>query len=198
MARLRALAAAASIASMAFTVGWALPASAGTGTGSSSYSEPTWWQKFLTVSAPGFQPPLSPGKTGSVSVGSNIDMSNEPGPQSETSIAINPSNPSQIVAGSNEIFRLPMRGYFSSDGGHTWGGGDLPLPAPINLRGFDFGSDPGVAWDTQGNVFYSYIVVFFSPTGKITGSEVAVARSADGGQTLTATFFNRSGGHGKF
>ena len=46
MARLRVLAAAASIASMAFTAGWALPASAGTSTGASTYSEPTWWQKF--------------------------------------------------------------------------------------------------------------------------------------------------------
>jgi hypothetical protein len=41
MAQLRVLAAAASIASMAFTAGWALPASAGTTTGSSAYSEPT-------------------------------------------------------------------------------------------------------------------------------------------------------------
>ena len=119
MARLRVLVAAASVVSVAATVGWALPASAGTGTGASAYSEPTWWQKFETVSAPGFQPPASPGKTGSVAVGSNIDVSNEPTPQSETSIAINPSSPAQIVGGSNEIVRLPMRGYFSSDGGST-------------------------------------------------------------------------------
>src|SRR5215468_2274539 len=116
MARRRAFSAAVSIVSVALTVGWALPASAGSNTGGSAYGEPTWWQKFLTVSAPGFQPPASPGKTGSVSVGSNVDMSNEPTPQSETSIAINPSSPAQIVGGSNEIVRLPMRGYFSSDG----------------------------------------------------------------------------------
>jgi len=52
-------------------------------------------------------------------MGSDIDMSNEPSPQSETSIAINPSNHSQIVGGSNDIVRLPMRGYFSTDGGST-------------------------------------------------------------------------------
>src|SRR5258708_12910909 len=98
MARLRALASAASIASMAFTVGWALPASAGTSTGASAYSEPTWWQKFLTVSAPGFQPPPSPGKTGSVSVGSNIDMSNEPTPQSQTSTPTHPPTPRPIAS----------------------------------------------------------------------------------------------------
>src|SRR5712691_1127145 len=82
MARLRALAAAAaSVVSLAFTVGWAVPASAGTSTGASTYSQPTWWQKFQTVSAPWFNPLPSPGKTGGVSVGSNVDMSNEPGPQ---------------------------------------------------------------------------------------------------------------------
>src|SRR6266705_1676254 len=198
MARIRALAVAASIASMAFTVGWVLPASAGTGTGASAYSQPTWWQKFETVSAPGFQPLPSPGKNGSVSVGSNVDMSNEPGPQSETSIAINPSSQSQIVAGSNEIFRLPMRGYFSSDGGSTWGGVDLPLPPPIRHNGYDFGSDPGVAWDLHGNVYYSYIIVFFGAGFGVVGSEMAVARSSDGGRSWTPTYFDRQPSEGTF
>ncbi len=199
MTRLRALAAAAAVTSVAFTVGWALPASAGTGTGVSAYNKPTWWQKFQTVSAPGFQPLPSPGKTGSVSVGSNIDISNEPGPQSETSIAIDPANPSQIVAGSNEIFRLPMRGYFSSDGGKTWGAVDLPLPPPLNGSGTDFGSDPAVAWDTRGHVFYAYIVVFFNQGfNAITGTEMAVARSSDAGRSWTSTFFNFNSGSGRF
>jgi len=70
--------------------------------------------KFETVSAPGFTPLPGPGATQSVSVGPNVDVSNEPGPQSETSIAINPSDQSQIVSGSNEIFRLPMRGWRGS------------------------------------------------------------------------------------
>ena len=199
MARLRVLAAAASVASMAFTVGWALPASAGASGGASAYGEPTWWQKFLTVSAPGFQPPPGPGKTGSVSVGSNTDMSNEPTPQSETSIAVNPSGRSQIVGGSNEIVRLPMRGYFSSDGGSAWGAVDLPLPPALNGSGTDFGSDPAVAWDTRGNVYYSYIVVFFNQSFRaVTGAEMAVARSADGGRTWASAFFNFSSGTGRF
>src|SRR5215471_10666618 len=199
MARLRVLVAAASIVSVALTVGWALPASAGSNTGGSAYGEPTWWQKFLTVSAPGFQPPASPGRTGSVSVGSNVDVSNEPTPQSETSIAINPSSHSQIVGGSNEIVRLPMRGYFSSDGGSTWGAVDLPLPPPLNGSGSDFGSDPSVAWDTRGNVFYAYIVVFFNHGfNAITGTEMAVARSSDAGRTWTSTYFNFNSGTGKF
>ena len=164
---------------------------------SSPYSKPRWWAKYQVVSAPGFTP-TTPGKAGSVKVGANVNISNEPGPQSETSIAINPSNPSQLVGGSNEIFRLPMRGYFSSDGGATWGGVDLPLPPPISNNGFDFGSDPGVAWDLHGNVYYSYIIVFFGKGGGINGTEMAVSRSSDGGRTWTATYFNLETGEGQF
>jgi hypothetical protein len=151
---------------------------------------PTWWSKFEALSsaslgAPGFASASEP-----VAVGPNIDVSTEAGPQSETSIAVNPTNPSQIVAGSNEIFRNPMRGYFSADGGSTWRGVDLPLPPPIPGSKVDFGSDPGVAWDLKGHVYYTYIVVFFTKGfAAVTGSEMAVARSSDGGRTWTPTYF---------
>jgi hypothetical protein len=118
----------------------ALPTKAASG--NNAYTQPRWWAKYQIVSASNFTPLPNPGPKSSVKVGANINVSNEPGPQSETNIAINPANPKQIVAGSNEIFRLPMRGYFSSDGGATWGGVDLPLPPAIGTNGFDFGSDP--------------------------------------------------------
>ncbi len=203
MARpLRGVAAASCLFVLAVNLSVALPAAGATNSGASAYSQPTWWQKFQTVSAPGFKPLPGPGTTQSVAVGSNVDVSNEPGPQSETSIAINPSAQSQIVAGSNEIFRLPMRGYFSVNGGSSWGGVDLPLPPPLTINGTDFGSDPSVAWDTHGNVFYAYIVVFFSsgfPNGvAINGTEMAVARSSDGGRTWKSTFFALQPGETKF
>jgi len=174
--------------------------SSGASSSNSSYDQPRWWSKYQLVSAPAFTPRAAPGKTQSVVVGANIDMSNEPGPQSETAITINPSAPSTVVGGSNEIDRLPMRGYFSSDGGQTFGGVDLPLPPPTSTNGTDFGSDPGVAFDTHGNVYYSYIVVFFNQSfAAVQGSEMAVAKSTDGGQTWPqVTFFNFSSGNGKF
>lgn len=167
-------------------------------------AEPSWWPKFQALSSEGFTAaPAAP--LSSVTVGANVDLSNEPGPQSETSIAINPSNAEQIVAGSNEILRDPMRGYFSADGGATWGGLDLPLPPPVVKNGADFGSDPTVAWDTHGNVYYGYIVVFFGGgfvhgnTGAaINGTEMAVARSADGGRTWTPTYFSPETGTSEF
>jgi hypothetical protein len=66
---------------------------------SSSYDHPTWWAKYKA---------LLNGNSGSaatsklLSVGPNVDVSNEDGPQSETSITVNPNNPKVLVGGSND------------------------------------------------------------------------------------------------
>jgi len=161
----------------------------------SSTHNPTWWDKYQYIANNG--PLGTTGTTSSVSFGSNIDVSNECGPQSETFITINPVQPRILAAGSNEIFRLPMRGYFSSNGGADWGGVDLPLPPPKGSNGTDFGSDPSLAFDTRSNVFYGYIVVYFGNGFGVNGSEMAVARSTDGGRTYPAvSFFSfESGGN---
>ncbi|MDX6412783.1 MAG: hypothetical protein QOH23_193, partial [Gaiellaceae bacterium] len=157
----------------------------------------TWYPKYQAVSAPGFAAGAG-GLGTSFTIGPNVDASNEAGPQSETSIAISPSNTNAVVGGANEIFRLPMRAYYSSDQGASYGGVDLPLPPPIAKNGFDFGSDPGIAWDAFGRVYYSYIVVYFGAGGGINGTAMAVSRSTDGGRTWTATYFNGNGGEGAF
>src|SRR4029077_11123831 len=132
-------------------------------------------------------------------VGPNVDVSEECGPQSETFITLNTLAPNSVAGGSNEIFRLPMRGYSSGDGGASWAGVDLPLPPAIGTNGIDFGSDPSLAFDTRGNVFYSYIVVFFGAGNGINGTELAVARSNDGGKTYpSANFFSFSSGKDHF
>ena len=162
-------------------------------------NNPTWWDKYTYLAKNG--PLGAAGPTTSLLVGTNVDVSNECGPQSETYVTIDTTNPSVLAGGSNEIFRLPMRGYFSSDGGATWGGVDLPLPPAKGANGFDFGSDPSLAFDTRGNVFYSYIVVFFGNGNGINGTEMAVARSSDGGRTYPApatTFFSFEGGQNHF
>jgi len=120
-----------------------------------SADKPTWWAKYQYLSAN--RSDNCTGQAG-ILVGPTVDVSNECGPQSETFITINPSQPKTLAAGSNEIFRLPMRGYFSADAGVTWGGADLPLPSGEG-NGFVFASDPSLAFDTRGAVFYSYINV---------------------------------------
>jgi hypothetical protein len=158
---------------------------------------PTWWDKYQYILHNG--PDAGGGTTSSVAFGSNVDVSNECGPQSETFITLDTSSPKKLAAGSNEIFRLPMRGYYSSNGGSSWGGVDLPLPPPIGTNGVDFGSDPSLAFDSQGRLFYGYIVVFFGSGNGINGTEMAVARSLDGGKTYpTVTFFSFEGGSNHF
>jgi len=160
-----------------------------------SSDKPTWWAKYQYLAANG--PDTCTGQP-AIKVGTNVDVSNECGPQSETFVAINPSQPKTLAGGSNEIFRLPMRGYFSSDAGSTWGGVDLPLPSPKGNR-FVFGSDPSLAFDTLGNVFYSYINVYVGHGNGINGTSMGVARSSDGGLTYPQfTEFSIAGGQDHF
>src|SRR4029077_12471445 len=144
-------------------------------------NNPTWWDKYQYLVKNG---ELAGGAaTTSAVVGANVDVSNECGPQSETFITINTANTKQLAGGSNEIFRDPMRGYFSADGGKSWGGVDIPLPPPIGTNGIRFGSDPTLAFDSSGNLYYGSIVVFFGSGKGINGTELSVARSTDGGKT---------------
>src|SRR5206468_1822466 len=117
-----------------------------------------------------------------------------------TYIAINTATPRNLAGGSNEIFRDPMRGYSSNDGGNTWTGVDLPLPSGKGSGGQRFGSDPTLAFDTKGNLYYGYIVVFFSKSfGGINATSMAVAKSTDGGKTYpSVTYFSESGGEDHF
>src|SRR5260370_20140625 len=132
---------------------------------------PTWWAKYEYLSHNAASP--GGGPSSSLTVGSNVDVSNECGPQSETYITLNPASSKSIAAGSNEIFRDPMRGYFSNDGGFTWGGVDAPLAPPLQGTNDNrFGSDPSLVFDSRGNLFYSYIVVFFGGVNGVDGSQM--------------------------
>ncbi len=169
-----------------------------------SSHNPTWWNKYLFLSQNGS---MSGGAPTASTIFGNVDVSNECGPQSETYITVNPNSSRTLAGGSNEIFRLPMRAFFSSDAGGTWGGIDVPLPPPLSgTNDTRFGSDPSLAFDTKGSVFYSFIVVFFSAAfnspGKgaaINGTEMAVARSVNGGSTWPLlTQFSFDGGENHF
>jgi hypothetical protein len=175
----------------------AMLASVGGSFAQNSSHDPTWWDKYTYLAKNG--PMGDGGATSSVNSGNNVDVSNECGPQSETYITLNTRSPRMLAGGSNEIFRLPMRGYYSSNGGASWGGVDLPLPPPIGANGIDFGSDPTLTFDTRGNLFYGYIIVFFGNGSGVNGSEMAVARSTDGGKTYSSVnFFGFEGGSGHF
>ncbi|MGJ0484671.1 MAG: HYR domain-containing protein [Methylomicrobium sp.] len=121
---------------------------------------------------------LSPtGVSAQLVVGANVNISNLAGAQSEVGIAINPTNPQNLVAVSNQLGDLSQLGaWFSTDGGATWTANFIDE----NEDGFganDSRFDPNVAFDSDGNVY-----VVYSTTG--TGNRLLLARSTDGGQNF--------------
>src|SRR5258708_16446047 len=110
------------IASLLFALSLSGAALAADGT-----PNPRWWNKYQYLLQHG---PSALASSSGLSVGANVDVSNECGPQSETFIALNASQPHMLAGGSNEIFRLPMRGYFSRDVGRSSVGRASPLAPP--------------------------------------------------------------------
>ena len=64
-------------------------------------STPSWWNKYQHLLKNG--PENGGGATSSLSVGANVDVSNECGPQSETYVTLNPNHPT-ILAGAPTKF----------------------------------------------------------------------------------------------
>ena len=98
--------------------------------------------------------------------------------RSESSIAINPNNPMQIVSGSKKFrniqtYDFTLATQYSTDGGLVWhDSADLPLP------GFTLLTDPALAWDDAGNVFLVGLSGNNPPTFNIIGIEIY--KSTDG------------------
>ena len=145
------------------------------------YTEARWMRKLHARQT---RPASTDGAPSSgIIVGANVDVSNEPGPQSEVFIAVDTQNPQLLAAGSNEIFRNPQRTYFSTDGGASWIAADQPL---VDEQGtiWSFASDPGVAIDTRGTIFFSQLLIA-SVGDNFKGDAMIVNSTTDGGATFS-------------
>lgn len=112
--------------------------------------------------------------------------------QNEFSIAANPLNPDNLVAGANDYGNTGdawCRFFTSFDGGKTWTHGYLPMPANLPVSG-----DPAITFDKFGNVYY--IGIAFNRGNNNGGANgISVSKSTDGGLTWTTTvpFYSSTG-----
>src|SRR5260370_5272759 len=71
--------------------------------------DPTWWHRFEYLFHNGAL--AGGGATSSVTVGGNIDVSNECGPQRHPDITLHTANPKNLAGGLNVIIHIPTRGH---------------------------------------------------------------------------------------
>jgi hypothetical protein len=149
------------------------------------------------VNVPGAYAPLTASEVDAI-VGDPVNSSGFSNfgcrtPQNETSIAVNPQNAKNLVAGAND-YRVCCDftglndatgwAYYSFDGGKSWGNVQLPgLTAETGAAGamkkFDSAGDPAITFGPDGVAYYANIV--FSRVSFASG--VVVSSSRDGGRT---------------
>jgi hypothetical protein len=105
--------------------------------------------------------------------------------RSESAIAVNPTNESNIIAISKKFidpakYHFTVEPMVTTDGGYMWSASPLPAPA-----GWDGMTDPVVAFDHAGTAFAVAEPLHFGATDiEVTG--IQVFRSTNGGSTWSA------------
>ena len=119
----------------------------------------------------------------------NTDCSPTAGPHNETSIAVNPTDPDNMIGGAND-YQLGLnpgghisetilsRAHVTFDGGQTWSEYALNSNSAYQATG-----DPAVAFDDSGHAYYATLGFRFVGPANATNPDVLVANSGDGGKT---------------
>jgi hypothetical protein len=111
------------------------------------------------------------------------------GPHNETSIAVNPKDPMNMIGGANDYqLTLNPDGHVSEtilsqahvtfDGGKTWANYPVISDASYQATG-----DPALAFDANGHAYYATLGFRFVGPGNALSPDVLVSNSGDGGKT---------------
>ena len=121
---------------------------------------------------------------------SNVQVSHDSAPaHSEPAVAINPKNPSNLIAGSKffsdpAAYRFRIGTFYSMDGGRSWhDSGIIP-----GFEEYGTTSDISIAFSPNGTIAYAAVLACNGGVCRGTGdgSGIYVARSRDGGATWEA------------
>jgi hypothetical protein len=111
------------------------------------------------------------------------------GPHNETSIAVNPMNPQNMIGGAND-YQIGLnsgghvsetvlsRAHVTFDGGQTWS----MFPVFSNSA-YQATGDPAVAFDAAGRAYYGTLGFRFVGPANAQNPDVLVSNSGDGGKT---------------
>jgi len=153
---------------------------------------------------------ILPATAGIVRVGKNLNIVPQSDRQlAETTVAIDPRNPSIIVAGAQDdrlqtccpITGHRWHGYYrSTDDGKTWTrsllpgfpGDNSPQGQSSPLQGFNLTSDPVLTFDRAGNVYYTGIAIQFAAPD-LKGYTAFVAKYTDDGANYSGVTLITSG-----
>jgi hypothetical protein len=145
----------------------------------------------------GTGPALKPGQqicSTTTQITANVDTDCEKlGPSNETSIAVNPTNPDNMIGGAND-YQLGLnpggqvsesvqsRAHVTFDGGRTWSEYPISFDSSYQATG-----DPALAFDASGRAYYATLGFrFVGPTNAL-NPDVRVSTSTDGGRTWTSS-----------
>ena len=121
----------------------------------------------------------------------NIDATSTIGPDNEVTVAVNPLDSDNLIAGSKDYALGPngdggyivWAGYFySKDGGRTWGDGLVGRESGSILLEYDQSSDPVVAFGPDGTAYYCGLAYGEGLFG-LGRNALWIAESNDGGET---------------
>ncbi len=117
--------------------------------------------------------------------GGDVQVTSNVLPQNEPSISIDPSNSQKLAVGANDLSPgfTWLGVYTSFDGGLSWT--NRLIDKTGVLAGFEFASDPALAFDTNGNLYYVGLVFNVQGNKPVDGS-VFVTKSIDGGESFTS------------